>query len=369
MRGLSSVLLLTGMLIAVPAWAQTESSGSSDGVSPYGMDPVIDEFLAAIRAGEVGVDSNAEYLYGTPGDDTIVYGDIVIYGPFTGCTGYSRWGRGICIFARTDSAVGHYRGTPTSVATWSAGAVNPLGLGGDPWEGPTWRSDRIYAADLYGESYIQCASLGPYTFYVAIDHAFSPACGDGTAHFPSDTQMEIRGDGGADPNGSKDWINGWKNNDTLLGDGGDDEIYGHAGTDVINGDTGGDVIYGGSGEPCGSGTEWLYGGFNDAGIDYIFGAPGGACQERLYGGPGNDSLYGTWYADYLSGGDGVDFLKGYGGADYEYGGNGNDALCGPGDCDGVLPFPGDPGVPPGDTCFALCGTRVSCETNSTLNCP
>jgi Ca2+-binding RTX toxin-like protein len=376
MRGLVLVLFLIGMAMATTASAQTEAAGTAedplasdddsvllDYFAASAEDPLLAEVLAMARADQMATTSSAEILYGTPDDDTIVYGDIVIYANWGSCTGFARWGRGICIFdfLWTDNAYPYYRGVFHQWGAWSAGAVNPLGIGGDPFEGPTWGSDYIYPADLWTEPYIYCGRSGSAYVYVAMSHTFTPACGDGSAHFPADTQMEIRGDGTSAYGAGADHIWGWNNNDTLMGDGGDDVISGMGGADSINGDNGNDFIFAGT---CTSGTEWLYGGFNDAGRDWIEDTDTNACQKRLYGGPGDDTLRGSLNADYLSGGAGNDYLNGGGGSNTIYGGTGNDTLCASWTsyCNGEAPVPGDPGVPPGDSCITWCYPAVSCET-------
>ncbi|MDD9798425.1 MAG: hypothetical protein OXT03_04895, partial [Alphaproteobacteria bacterium] len=51
-------------------------------------------------------------------------------------------------------------------------------------------------------------------------------------------------------------------------------------------------------------------------------------NDELYGGDGNDNLYGDWGNDELYGGDGNDNLSGGWGDDYLYGGTGRDILEG-----------------------------------------
>jgi len=109
-------------------------------------------------------------------------------------------------------------------------------------------------------------------------------------------------------------------------------------------------LYGGAGE------DYLYGGddeegANDNSTDYLYGGSG---SDKLYGGAGNDQLYGGKDSDTLKGGADNDFLyagsdkegtdtadsdadKLYGGAgsDHLYGGKGNDTLYGGNDEHGV----------------------------------
>ena len=60
------------------------------------------------------------------------------------------------------------------------------------------------------------------------------------------------------------------------------------------------------------------------GFDRRYNQPG----SYLYGGAGNDRLYGYWTNDYLNGGDGRDTLIGNEGDDYLNGGDGDDTLYG-----------------------------------------
>ena len=95
---------------------------------------------------------------------------------------------------------------------------------------------------------------------------------------------------------------------------GDDWLFGGEGNDVLFGLGGNDHLYGGSGDDVlfgGSGNDHLYGG---SGNDILFGGSGddyldgGAGHDRLFGGSGNDIIkYDS--SDFLvDGGDGIDFL-------------------------------------------------------------
>ncbi|MBN1774147.1 MAG: hypothetical protein JXB32_23005 [Deltaproteobacteria bacterium] len=303
--------------------------------------------------------SSTEILYGSAAADTIVYGDIVVYMSLFGCTGFWDIGPGICVF-QVGSSETNYRGPFRFYDTWSSGSGEPLGIGGDPYEGPTWASDYIYPADLWSEPYIYCGPVGSIYVFVSMDQAFTPACGDGTADFPSDAEMEIRGDGGYVDASGADWIWGWNNDDVIMGDGGGDRLWGRSGADTINGDKGADQIFASNpGDTCTAGTEWLYGGFDDVATDWIQALDNTACQKRFYGGPGNDILRGSPNPDYMYGGDGADTMCGGGGVNYLYGGNGDDYLYNSTSsyCDGGAPAGGDPG----DTCDH-CSTSVSCES-------
>jgi Ca2+-binding RTX toxin-like protein len=85
------------------------------------------------------------------------------------------------------------------------------------------------------------------------------------------------------------------------------------------------AVYGGSGNDTifgSNGNNELHG---DAGDDILFGGNG---ADRLFGDDGNDWLFGGNGADSLSGGAGNDWLFGENGADWLDGGEGDDGLFG-----------------------------------------
>ena len=157
-----------------------------------------------------------------------------------------------------------------------------------------------------------------------------------------------------------DEIVGGADNDTLSGGSGDDRIYGdelstlalsadepgeekveggNPGNDLIEGGAGADDIWGGRG------NDLIYGGFIlaadgvDNGADEIAGNDG---DDRLYGSAGDDKLWGGPAADRLFGDDGDDDGSGQSGADPEVrGGPGGDQLWGNGGDDRIF---GDDGA-------------------------
>ncbi len=123
-------------------------------------------------------------------------------------------------------------------------------------------------------------------------------------------------------------------NQGLVGDVYTNIFYGGAGNDSMNLGGGNDIAYGGADNDtilAGAGDDYAAG---DAGNDQIFGgdgndtATGGTGNDLLDGGLGNDSLSGDEGNDTLSGGDGNDSLWGGTGNDLLYGGAGNDVLSG-----------------------------------------
>jgi Ca2+-binding RTX toxin-like protein len=92
-------------------------------------------------------------------------------------------------------------------------------------------------------------------------------------------------------------------------------VYGGAGNDALYGKAGSnDSLFGGTGD------DSLYG---NAGGDFLF---GGAGNDDLYGGAGDDFLFGGPGNDSLSGGRGDDILYSSVGADRLIGGEGSDTF-------------------------------------------
>jgi len=91
-----------------------------------------------------------------------------------------------------------------------------------------------------------------------------------------------------------------------------DTLYGGDGNDILFGQGGDDFLYGGAGNDIlfgGSGNDTLYG---ESGSDVL---SGGSGNDTLYGGTGNDVLSGGLGNDILIGGAGDDILKGDAGVD------------------------------------------------------
>ena len=115
---------------------------------------------------------------------------------------------------------------------------------------------------------------------------------------------------------------------------GNDRLYGGTGDDLIYGNGGNDRLSGGQGDDTllgGSGHDTVYGSHGDDDVR------GGSGNDRLFGGIGNDRLEGGSGNDRLSagadddiliGGWGNDHLIAGAGNDILQGGSGNDALCG-----------------------------------------
>ena len=132
--------------------------------------------------------------------------------------------------------------------------------------------------------------------------------------------------------------------DVITGSGADDFIFGQEGDDIISGGLGNDTLYGGTGDDIlfgdedklseirsvlgiseGSDAPDIIGAIKDTAndedaltnfINAVEGAGNGG-DDQLFGGSGDDLLFGMGGNDYLSGGEGEDFL---------FGGSGNDII-------------------------------------------
>ena len=163
-----------------------------------------------------------------------------------------------------------------------------------------------------------------------------------------------------------DKLYGYSGNDSLWGGAGDDWLDGGAGNDRLYGESGNDTLQGGEGLDIlvgGDGDDSLDGG---AGDDVIIGDGQGDLQsviedavnaetfrdflilkspeelesymskfetqndgnDQLFGGSGNDIIFGMGGDDILRGGDGNDLLFGGSGNDYLDGGEGKDTIFG-----------------------------------------
>ncbi len=88
------------------------------------------------------------------------------------------------------------------------------------------------------------------------------------------------------------------NIDILNGGAGNDHLYGGAGNDILNGDADNDILYGQDG------NDTLNGG---TGNDALYGQDG---NDILNGDAGNDEIYGAEGSDIINGGDGNDLIYG-----------------------------------------------------------
>ncbi len=131
---------------------------------------------------------------------------------------------------------------------------------------------------------------------------------------------------------------------TLVGTPGPETLRGTAGADVIVAREGNDLILalGGDDIVCaGKGDDTVFGGpgfdilFGAQGDDSLYSSVGAAATERgdtkgarMFGGAGNDKIYGSNKWDRMQGGPGNDELNGYEGRDWLRAGPGNDVVNG-----------------------------------------
>ncbi|MEZ6133641.1 MAG: Ig-like domain-containing protein [Pirellulaceae bacterium] len=162
---------------------------------------------------------------------------------------------------------------------------------------------------------------------------------------------ELRGGAGVDyvdAGASNDTVvEGNEGDDVVRGGAGHDEVRGGDGVDQVYGDAGDDMVYGETGTAAMQAGQRLYGG---AGRDtlYAYGQTGetSAVGDQLFGGADEDSLYGSPRQELLNGGSDDDYLGGdelvFNGTDYVpnpgrettgaddtlFGGSGDDQLYG-----------------------------------------
>ena len=163
------------------------------------------------------------------------------------------------------------------------------------------------------------------------------------------TSIEINGGNG------NDWISidGGVSQDAIIdGGAGNDRITGGDGDDTILGDKGNDRLHGGGGNDtivAGAGNDWAWG---DLGDDVVHGNGG---NDHLFGGFGLDQLFGDAGHDALAGNDDDDQLFGGAGHDRLRGGAGNDELFGEGGKDHLYGESGDDLLDGGDANDKLWG--------------
>lgn len=120
----------------------------------------------------------------------------------------------------------------------------------------------------------------------------------------------------------------------FFGGAGNDYIDVGAGNDIAHGDEGNDTIFAGAGDDLatgGEGNDAIYGGTGNDSADGGDGndlIDGGDGADSLTGGAGNDSLYGGNGNDSINGGDGNDLISGGAGNDVLTGGAGSDTFVG-----------------------------------------
>ncbi len=156
-----------------------------------------------------------------------------------------------------------------------------------------------------------------------------------------------------DQNGVKDFLWGEAGLDTIYGGYGDDEIhggaeadtiFGEAGQDEIYGDAGNDFIYGDAGAPIDvntNGTFDLYDQFSRLDLTYEVKLGSGGEADTIYGGAGDDTIFGAGGNEEVHGDAGNDTIFGGSGVDTLYGDAGNDTIYGQGESDVIYGGTGD----------------------------
>ncbi|WP_299041449.1 tandem-95 repeat protein [uncultured Tateyamaria sp.] len=168
--------------------------------------------------------------------------------------------------------------------------------------------------------------------------------GDDTISTGDDADTIIGGDGNDVIDGGidDDIIDGDDSNDSTAG--GADRIVGGEGNDLIDGGVGDDTIFAGNDPDLGldqlniedDGSNPIFPGDPrpDNGMDTVFGGEGNDLifgaddDDELYGGTGNDTIDGEIDEDFIDGGEGDDSLLGGQGNDTIEGGVGNDFIDG-----------------------------------------
>ncbi|SHE54165.1 Ca2+-binding protein, RTX toxin-related [Loktanella atrilutea] len=196
------------------------------------------------------------------------------------------------------------------------------------------------------------------------------------------------GDNDPFPYDDRDVVYGGAGNDTITTGDDADSVYGGAGNDYIDagidndfvqGGAGNDTIIGGQGEDIiegNDGDDLIYGGLETDILDIpdAYDPAPNDNRDTIYGGAGNDTIYGRDDNDSINGGAGDDLIYGGvdddkilgdGGDDIIYGGQGNDSVSGGAGNDEVYGDDGDDFVGGGfgggnDTLFGGAG-------NDTLN--
>ena len=226
------------------------------------------------------------------------------------------------------------------------------GGGNDAMSGGTG-SDR-YDVDSLGDTVIEVANGGTDSVYSSVTFTLGDyverlfltgtAALDGTGNALSNRIYGNAGDNVLTGLGGSDLLYGGDGGDTLFGGSGNDKLYGGAGADLLDGGLGNDTYY--VEDTRDTVIEGANGGFDFVESDGTFvlsdnierlrvGRSGGdvdgtgnALGNDLFGGQGNNRLWGLGGADNIQGQNGNDSLWGGDGDDRIYGGNGADILFG-----------------------------------------
>jgi Ca2+-binding RTX toxin-like protein len=319
------------------------SGGDAEGDSGSGIDGIIgsdfNDTLIGFDSEGTGDDAFTNQLWGGEGDDYIdgAGGDDELYGEAGDDTIYGGDGDDTIDGGTGDDTIDGGAGADDI----SAGSGNDTVFGGDGddtiygYEG----SDTVYGGD--GDDYINTrTSTGTGQPDTGFDHPDSSALDYSADSAPSNDMDTVYGGAGNDTiltGDDNDYIEGGDGNDTIDAGFDDDEVYGGAGNDTIQGGEGNDTIDGGDD------NDIIYGDVSPDSDDYAafsyyelddHGETTSADTDTannsdvIYGGAGDDTIYGQDDADTLYGGDGDDTLDGGIDDDTLYGGAGDDTLLG-----------------------------------------
>ncbi|WP_417254918.1 Hint domain-containing protein [Celeribacter sp.] len=319
------------------------SGGDAEGDSGSGIDGIIgsdyDDTLIGFDSQGTGDDAFTNQFWGGEGDDYIdgAGGDDELYGEAGDDTIYGGAGDDTIDGGTGDDTIDGGAGADDI----SAGSGDDIvsGGGGDDtiygYEG----SDTVYGGD--GDDYINTrTSTGTGQPDTGFDHPDSSALDYSADSDPSNDMDTVYGGAGNDTiltGDDNDYIEGGDGNDTIDAGFDDDEVYGGAGNDTIQGGEGNDTIDGGDD------NDIIYGDVSPDSDDYAAfsyyelddnGETTSADSDPtnnsdvIYGGAGNDTIYGQDDADTLYGGAGDDTIDGGIDDDTLYGGAGNDTLLG-----------------------------------------
>ena len=279
-----------------------------------------------------------DHLFGGNGNDTVeggsgddfLYGDEELSDDSDGAADTDPDGE-------TDAGADRIIGD-NGVDTAYGGGGNDLIIGGfaDPSQGNDPAGDFLHGNGGDDEMYGRAGD----------DQLFGGSGQDSV--FGEEGDDQVHGQAGNDPA-----LRGGPGDDTLFGGGGDDTMFGDAGADDMTGDGDGATVV----DPATAdsvGTDTMDGGADD---DVLLGDNGvvddnpsprtphpsetDGVRDVMYGGSGQDQLYGEGGGDDLFGGTGNDLIHGNGGGDNGSGDNGDDEMWGDADGDTYNGGPND----------------------------
>ncbi|HUF85977.1 MAG TPA: M10 family metallopeptidase C-terminal domain-containing protein [Thermohalobaculum sp.] len=226
------------------------------------------------------------------------------------------------------------------VAIWDAGGIDRIDVSG-------WNTDQVI--DLNEGAF---SSVGHLTNNLAI--AFGAVIEQAVGGGGNDRLIGNAADNLLAGMGGNDRLYGGAGNDILQGGAGNDLLYGEAGNDTLEGGEGADILFGSPGADHmdgGPGEDWVRYAFATAGVTLNLhegtGTGGDAAGdtyvsiENVSGSDFNDHLTGTLHNNKIFGGPGDDVIYGLSGHDFLIGGPGNNMIYGGNGWDILRGGPGD----------------------------